>query len=203
VRCELAEPQIEDDAALVAAYRLGDDAALSALVERHQTRVYRLALGVLASHEDAVDATQEAFMAMLTSLPRFRGDSQFSTWLYRLTLNTCLKRRRGRSARREQPLSPDADAIPATADGGPDVQASRLWLRARVAQFLGTLSETYRLPVILSDSLDLRNEEIARVLGISLPAVKARILRGRERLRAEIERYCNEAGLSGWRELVT
>lgn len=203
MRCQLDEPRIEDDAALVAAYRLGDDAALSTLVERHQTRVYRLALGVLASHEDAVDASQEAFMAMLTSLPRFRGDSQFSTWLFRLTLNTCLKWRRGRGGRREEPLSPDADAIPAAADGRPDVQASRLWLRGRVAQFLAALSDTYRLPVVLSDALDLPASEIAGILDISLPATKARLLRGRQRLRAEIERYCAETGLRDWRELVS
>ncbi len=199
----MGEPQIEDDAALIAAYRLGDDAALSALVRRHQTQVYRLALGVLASPEEAEDATQEALMAMLASLPRFRGDSRFSTWLFRLTLNTCLKRRRGKSGRREEPLSPNADAVPAAADGRPDVQAGRLWLRGRVAQFLAALSDTYRLPVVLSDALDLTASEIANILDISLPATKARLLRGRQRLRAEIERYCEETGLSGWRELVS
>lgn len=198
----MGEPRIEDDPALIAAYRLGDDAALSTLVQRHQTQVYRLALGVLASPQEAEDATQEALIAMLTSLPRFRGDSRFSTWLFRLTLNTCLKRRRAKSGRREEPLSPHADAVPAAADGRPDVQAGRLWLRGRVAQFLATLSETYRLPVVLSDALDLTASEIATILDISLPAVKARLLRGRQRLRAEIERYCEEAGLSGWRELV-
>ena len=203
MRCQLDEPRVEDDAALIAAYRLGDDAALSTLVQRHQARVYRLALGVLASPEDAEDATQEALMAMLTSLPRFRGESRFSTWLYRLTLNTCLKRRRGRSGRREQPLSPHADTVPAAADGRPDVQTGSLWLRGRVAQFLAALPSTYRLPVVLSDALDLTASEIATILDISLPATKARLLRGRRRLRAEIERYCQEAGLSGWRELVS
>jgi RNA polymerase sigma-70 factor (ECF subfamily) len=200
VRCQLGQPRITDDAALIAAYRLGDDAALSTLVERHQTRVYRLALGVLASPHEAEDATQEALMAMLTSLPSFRGDSRFSTWLYRLTLNTCLKRKRRQA--RDKPLSPDADAVPAAADLRPDVQAGRLWLRARVARFLAVLPITYRLPVVLSDALDLPASEIAAILDISLPAAKARLLRGRQRLRAEIERYCQEAGLSGWRELV-
>jgi RNA polymerase sigma-70 factor (ECF subfamily) len=200
VRCQLGEPRIEDDAALIAAYRLGDDAALSTLVERHQTQVYRLALGVLASPHEAEDATQESLMAMLTSLPRFRGDSRFSTWLYRLALNTCLKRKRRQA--RDKPLFPDADAVPAAADGRPDVQAGRLWLRARVARFLAALPITYRLPVVLSDALDLPTSEIATLLDISLPAAKARLLRGRQRLRAEIERYCQEAGLSSWRELV-
>ncbi len=203
MRCQLDEPRIKDDAALIAAYRRGDDAALSTLVERHQTRVYRLALGLLASHEDAIDATQEALTAMLTSLPRFRGDSQFSTWLFRLTVNTCLKWRRRKGGRREEPLSPDVDTLPAAADGRPDVQAGRLWLRARVARFLAALPNTYRLPVVLSDALDMPASEIAKILDISLPATKARLLRGRQRLRAEIERYCEEAGLRDWRELVS
>ncbi len=203
MRLLLSEPRTDDDATLIAAYRRGDDAALSALIERHQTLVYRLALGVLASREEAEDATQEALMAMLASLPRFRGDSRFSTWLYRLTLNTCLKRKPRRNRPQVEPLPPDAPAITDAEDARPDVQASRRWLRARVARFLAALSETYRLPVVLSDALDLPAVEVARVLNLSLPAVKARLSRGRQRLRAEIERYCEEAGLSGWRELLS
>ncbi len=192
-----------DDATLVAAYRRGDDAALRLLIERHQAKVYRLALGVLASHEQAEDATQEALLAMLTSLPRFRGESRFSTWLYRLTLNTCLKRKPKLSRPWEEPLPPDAGAIAGSQGLAPDVQAGRSWLRGQVARFLAALPESYRVPVLLSDALDLTASEIAGILGISLPAVKARLLRGRQRLRAEIERYCEEAGLSGWRELLS
>src|SRR3990170_6796882 len=87
-----------DDVSLIAAYRSGDDGALTALIQRHQTAVYRLAVGVLASREEAEDAAQEALMSMLASLHRFRGEARFSTWLYRLTLNICLKRRRSRGA---------------------------------------------------------------------------------------------------------
>jgi RNA polymerase sigma-70 factor (ECF subfamily) len=199
---QLSKKHVDNDAALLAAYRRGDDVALSALVERYQTGVYRIARGVLVSHEEAEDATQEAIIAMLASLHRFRGDSRFSTWLYRLTLNTCLKRRARSSRRREDPFPRDDTDVPGAADGRPDVQAGRLWLQARISQFLAALSETYRLPVVLSDALNLPASEIATVLDISLPAAKARLLRGRARLRAEVERYCEEAGLSGWRELV-
>jgi RNA polymerase sigma-70 factor (ECF subfamily) len=196
----LSEPPA-DDVTLIDAYRRGDDSALTALVERHQTRVYRLALGVLASPQEAEDAAQEALMAMLRSLPSFRGDSRFSTWLYRLTLNTCLKRRRRRPP--EQPLPPAAAAIADNPRQEPDVTAGRRWLRARVAQFLAVLPETHRVPVVLSDALGMPSSEIAAVLKLSMPNVKARLRRGRRRLRAEIERYCEEAGLSGWRELLS
>ena len=195
-------PRTDDDMALIAAYGRGDDAALCVLIERHQAQVYRLALGMLASPEEAEDATQEALMAMLSSLSRFRGDSRFSTWLYRLTLNVCLKRRRSQSRRREGPLPETMLEIANKPDERPDAIAGQRWLRERVAGFLATLPDIYRTPVLLSDALDLPASEIAVVLGLSLPAVKARLRRGRQRLRSEVERYCEAAGLSGWRELL-
>jgi len=189
-----------DDTSLIAAYRGGDDGALTALIQRHQTSVYRLAVGVLASHEEAEDAAQEALMSMLTSLHRFRGEARFSTWLYRLTLNICLKRRRSRGARSEAAEAADAPDGP---EARPDVQAGRRWAQRQVARFLAALPYHYRMPVVLADCVNLTAPEIAELMRISLPAVKARILRGRQQLREEIERYCREAGLSGWRELVS
>ena len=191
-----------DDTSLIAAYRSGDDEALTALIQRHQTSVYRLAVGVLASREEAEDAAQEALMSMLTSLHRFRGEARFSTWLYRLTLNICLKRRRG-LARAPAVYVEETQSISDGAAARPDVQAGRRWAQRRVARFLAALPYHYRMPVVLADCVDLTAPEIAQLMQISLPAVKARILRGRQQLREEIERYCREAGLSGWRELVS
>ncbi|MEX0800665.1 MAG: sigma-70 family RNA polymerase sigma factor [Dehalococcoidia bacterium] len=190
-----------DDSALIAAYRQGDDGALSSLVERHQTAIYRLALGVLGSPHDAEDAAQESLIAMFRSLHAFRGESRFTTWLYRLTLNTCLKRKA--RARPDAPLSDeDSRAIPDNPGRGPDAEASRRWLREQVGGFLAALPNAYRVPVVLSDALDLPASEIAGLLDLSLPAAKARILRGRRQLRGHIERHCQEAGLTGWRELL-
>ena len=191
-----------DDATLIAAYRGGDDEALTALIQRHQASVYRLAVGVLASHEEAEDAAQEALMSMLTSLHRFRGEARFSTWLYRLTLNICLKRRRG-LGRAPAVYVEETQSISDGASARPDVQAGRRWAQGQVARFLAALPDHYRMTVVLADCLNLTAPEIAELMEISLPAVKARILRGRQRLREEIERYCREAGLSGWRELVS
>lgn len=198
----MSEAGTDTDMALIAAYRRGDDQALHTLVERHQDQIYRLALGLLGSPQDAEDATQEVLMAVLTALPRFRGESRFSTWLYRLTLNTCVKRRRQQSRRREEPLPESLPAVRERRVACPDVLAGRAWLRARVAEFLAALPESYRLSVVLSDALDLPVTEIAALLGLSLPAVKARLRRGRQRLRAMIEQYCQEAGFSSWQELL-
>ena len=197
----LTEPGT-DDASLIAAYRSGDDEALTALIQRHQGSVYRLALGVLASHEEAEDAAQEALVGMLGGLHRFRGESLFSTWLYRLTLNTCLKRRRG-LGRAPVVQADETQEVSGDVTAQPEVLAGRRWSQRQVAGFLATLPDTYRMPVVLADCLNLTMPEIAALMQISLPAVKARILRGRQRLREEIERYCREAGLSGWRELVS
>lgn len=191
---------VTDDSALIAAYRQGDDAALSSLVQRHQAAIYGLALGVLGSPHDAEDAAQESLIAMFKSLHAFRGESRFSTWLYRLSLNTCLKRKSRAPA--DAPLSDDSYAVPDNPGRGPDVEASRRWLREQVGVFLAALPRAYRVPVVLSDALDLPASEIAGLLDLSLPAAKARILRGRRQLRAHIERHCQEAGLTGWRELL-
>jgi len=196
----LTEPGT-DDTSLIAAYRSGDDEALTALIQRHQASVYRLAVGVLASHEEAEDAAQEALIGMLGALHRFRGEARFSTWLYRLTLNICLKRRRG-LGRAPAVYVEETQSIPGDS-ARPDVQAGRRWAQRQVARFLAALPDHYRMPVVLADCLNLTAPEIAELMEISLPAVKARILRGRQRLREEIERYCREAGLSGWRELVS
>jgi len=197
----LTEPGT-DDTSLIAAYRSGDDEALTALIQRHQASVYRLAVGVLASHEEAEDAAQEALIGMLGALHRFRGEARFSTWLYRLTLNICLKRRRG-LGRAPAVYVEETQSISDGASARPDVQAGRRWAQGQVARFLAALPDHYRMPVVLADCLNLTAPEIAELMEISLPAVKARILRGRQRLREEIERYCREAGLSGWRELVS
>ena len=197
----MSQPQTSDPD-LIAAYRQGDDTALSHLVQRHQARVYRLARGLLPSPEDAEDATQEALIAMFSSLHRFRGESAFTTWLYRMTVNTCLKRRPKGARARTRPLSDHEYALPDNPDRRPDARAGRRWLRDQVGRFLAALPDTYRLPVLLSDALELPASQIAEVLDLSLPATKQRILRGRRRLRDVIERHCAESGLSGWRELL-
>jgi RNA polymerase sigma-70 factor (ECF subfamily) len=197
----VSRPQTSDTD-LIAAYRRGDDGALSALVQRHQARVYRLARGLLPSPEEAEDATQEALIAMFSSLHRFRGESAFTTWLYRLTVNTCLKRRPRGARARSRSLSDREYALPDNPDRAPDARAARRWLRDQLGCFLAVLPDTYRLPVLLSDALELPASQIALVLNLSLPATKQRILRGRRRLRDVIERHCADAGLAGWRELL-
>jgi RNA polymerase sigma-70 factor (ECF subfamily) len=191
---------VPDDAALVDAYRRGDDEALRTLVERHQSATYRLCLALLGSPEDAEDATQEVWIAVLRSLPGFRGESRFSTWLYRLTLNTCLKRRRRRL--RQALVSEEPAHLPDNPRRHPGAIAEQRWLRRVVAGLLQELPEAMRVAVVLSDVLDLTAPEIAALLHLSLPAVKARIRRGRVQLRAKVEQYCAEAGLSGWRDLM-
>src|SRR3970282_1055140 len=149
----LTEPGT-DDTSLIAAYHSGDDEALTELIQRHQASVYRLAVGVLASHEEAEDAAQEAMIGMMGSLHRFRGESRFSTWLYRLALNTCLKRRRG--LRRPPPVDvAEGASLSEGAWARRDVRAGRRWSRGQVSRSRAPLPYHYRMPVVLADCLNL------------------------------------------------
>ena len=160
-----------DDRELVRAHLRGDRGAFSTLVERHQRRVYNIAYRMVGPHE-AADATQEVFLTCLRRLSGFRGDSAFTTWLHRVTVNVCLDALRKRSregpwrdAEGPQPVERDvADAVVASAD---------------VERALALVPEEFRAPLVLHDLQDLPYEEIAHILGAPIGTVKSRIHRGR------------------------
>jgi RNA polymerase sigma-70 factor (ECF subfamily) len=167
----------EPDDALVAAARRGDRTALDTLLRRHHDRVHALCRRMTGNDADALDATQEALIAVCRGLDRFDGRSAFTTWVYRVTTNACLDelRRRGR---RPVPVEPDpAKVTDATAAVADDV-ARRLDVDAALA----TLPEEFRAAVVLRDLCELDYAEIAEVLGIPPGTVRSRIARGRAAL---------------------
>jgi RNA polymerase sigma-70 factor, ECF subfamily len=178
----------EPDVALVTAAQLGDRRALDALLRRHHDRVYALCRRLTGNDADALDATQEALLAVCRGLDRFDGRSAFTTWLYRVTTNACLDelRRRGRRPLPVDPTpgeagtgaSPDRLSVPAAAD---DV-ATRLDVDAALA----TLPEEFRAAVVLRDLCELDYAEIAQVLGIPPGTVRSRIARGRAALARQL-----------------
>jgi RNA polymerase sigma-70 factor (ECF subfamily) len=158
---------------LVARARRGDRWAFEQLVERHQHRLFTLAARTLGSVDDAADAVQEAFIRAWLGLPRFRGGSLFSTWLYRIGLNAAHDQR---VRRRTEPL--DATREPA------DPQDSFLTseLSSALQWALNELEEDYRVAVVLYDVLGCSYTEIAELTEVAEGTVKSRIFRGRSRL---------------------
>jgi RNA polymerase sigma-70 factor (ECF subfamily) len=168
-----------DDRALVAAAQGGDRGALDTLLRRHHDRVHALCRRITGHDADALDATQEALLAIVRGLPRFDGRAAFSTWAYRIATNACLDELRRRRRRPEPGLPED---LPPTSgpsrDRGPDLD-SAVADRLAVDHALAGLPPEFRAAVVLRDVCRLDYAEIAEVLGIPPGTVRSRIARGR------------------------
>jgi RNA polymerase sigma-70 factor (ECF subfamily) len=184
----------EPSAALVKRAQAGDREAVSALVQSQQTYVYSIAMSLMHNPADAADMTQEAFVRLLRSLGTYRGETKFTTWLYRLVTNICLDglRRRGRPVDSlDEPAGSQGDDAGQTpgerlADSDrwtqPEEQIELRESATEVREALAALPPTQRLALTLHYFQDLRYEDIAEVMGLPLNTVKSHIRRGKERL---------------------
>lgn len=161
------------DSLLVDAAQRGDLDAFEVLVRRYQGPVYRVALRMLGSESDAQDATQEVFIRAWLSLARFRGDSAFATWLYRIVTNRCLNMLAAR-----RPVEPLIEAHPDPGADPAELAERRERFRA-VADSILALPAEQRAALVLREFQGLAYEEVAEVLGVSPAAVKGRIHRAR------------------------
>jgi len=164
----------DDDPTLVARAVDGDRRALELLLDRHADRVHAVCRRIVAHPEDALDATQEAMIAVARGITRFDGRAAFSTWCYRIATNAALDELR-RKRRRPVPAHPDAPEPVSSASSPDDVVAVRLDVDAALQQ----VPEEFRVAVVLRDLCDLDYAEIAEVLGIPPGTVRSRISRGR------------------------
>lgn len=172
---------------LVDAAREGDDRAFARLVESTYVATYTLALRITGEVEDARDVTQEAYLRAYRSLRDFRGDAQFTTWMYRITANcasTTLKRRRRH--RHEELTAEGSDVVDLRHDVDPELRADAADLRDRLLLALDSLPPKLRAVVVLRDVYELSHEAIAKELGITVTAAKVRLHRARHKLRAEV-----------------
>ncbi len=173
----MARPDPRADEQLARAAADGDRDALDVLLARHAARVHAICRRILGTRDDALDATQEALIAVSRSIARFDGRAAFTTWLHRVATNAALDevRRRGRRPRPTETLTD----VPPVGSGADAVDA-RIDVDAALAQ----LPEEFRVAVVLRDLCDLDYAEIASVLGIPPGTVRSRIARGRAALAA-------------------
>jgi len=191
-------PAAPADADLLDEARAGSGAALEALLERHEAKLYRFARRLCRHREDAEDVLQESLLAAARGLPRFRGASSLGTWLYTIARSFCIKKRR-RSVFAPPEVSLDTEA--SVAAGGvadpsrrPDeaLEASRL--EAALEREIARLERPYREVLLLRDIEGLSSAEVARVTGLSVGAVKTRLHRARARLREALAPFMAPRG---------
>jgi RNA polymerase sigma-70 factor (ECF subfamily) len=170
-------------AELVDAARQGDRAAFDELVRRTYVDTYTLALRLTSHEEDARDVVQEAYLRAWKGLQRFRGDSQFSTWLYRITANAAFTHVQKRRRHRTSTLDEVEEPVELRPESSPELVAEARAGLEEVADALQQLPERLRQVVVLKDVYELSHEAIAQEAGISVAAAKVRLHRGRKRLR--------------------
>ena len=173
------------DPILVRRAKDGDRRALEALCERHAPRVERVARHLLRDPEDARDASQEALVKLCARIRQFRGESQFTTWLHRLTANTC---KDVAERKRARPTVPLEDDVRVAADGDPAREAALSELRAELCDALGELNADQAQVLVLNAGYDYTFTEISDASGMPVGTAKSYAFRARARLRARLER---------------
>jgi RNA polymerase sigma-70 factor (ECF subfamily) len=186
--------QVEDEA-LVRRALEGDREAFGELADRHAAGVYHLALQMLRHPAEAEEVLQDTFLAAYKRLGTFRGESRFKTWLYQIATNHArMKLRRRRRA--PETVELEEWSLPEPVRPWRDLPAEafeRLELRRLLTESLESLPEIYRTAFWLRDVEGLSNQEVADVLGLTLPAVKSRVLRARLALRDRLAPYLEES----------
>jgi RNA polymerase sigma-70 factor (ECF subfamily) len=185
----------EDEHELVAAAKSGDVTAFEELVSRYERKIFRLTMNITRNREDAEDAMQDAFLKSYSHLKAFQGDSRFYTWLVRIAANEALMRLRKRRPNQfslDEPIEGDEDLMPRELQDwgpGPEQRFAQTEMREILSGVIEELEPDYRIVFVLRDIEELSTEETAASLGISIPAVKSRLLRARLKLREKLNRY--------------
>jgi RNA polymerase sigma-70 factor (ECF subfamily) len=190
-----------DETTLVAQSREGDTAAFGELVRRYEGKIFRLAQHVTQNREDAEDVLQETFMKAYEHLDQFQGNSKFYTWIVRIAVNQALMKLRRRKTDKSVSLDETIDTGEDTMvreiaawDEDPEERFSRDELGGILDTAVQSLEPPYRSVFTLRDIDELSTEETAEALGLSVPAVKSRLLRARLQLREKLTRYFKRKG---------
>jgi RNA polymerase sigma-70 factor (ECF subfamily) len=191
----------KDDEALLESLRKGAPGAVDELLRLYQGKIFNLAMSILKNESDAEEAAQDVFMTVIRKVGTFQGNSAFYSWIYRICVNTCLMRLRGK--RRNETVSIE-EFMPVFTDEGMHASPMDDWskeverdalneeLGRMIRKYTEELSEKYRVVFVLSDVEGLSNEETSKILGLTVPAIKSRLHRARLYLREQLSRYLLE-----------
>jgi len=190
-----------DEATLVAQSREGDGRAFGELVRRYESKIFRLAQHVTQNREDAEDVLQETFLKAYEHLDQFQGAAKFYTWIVRIAVNQALmklrRRRTDKSVSLDEAIDTGEDTIVrevAAWDENPEQRFSRAEFGQILDEAIQGLEPPYRSVFVLRDIDELSTEDTADVLGLSIPAVKSRLLRARLQLREKLTRHFKRKG---------
>jgi RNA polymerase sigma-70 factor, ECF subfamily len=183
--------QLNEETDLVRRCQKGDLSAFDVLMQMYEKKVYSLCYRMARDPDDAADLAQEAFLKVYRALPSFKGQSLFSTWLFRIVTNTCLDERRRRSSRPstvslDKPLETEEGEMTLTLpDNSPDPLTSAVEseLQAEIKHLLTMLPAEQRLVLVMRDLEGYSYMEIAESLNLTMGTVKSRLNRARSRLR--------------------
>jgi len=185
----------DDESAFVAAAKAGDISAFETLVGRYERKIFRLTQNITQNREDAEDAMQEAFLKAFEHLQSFEGNSRFYTWLVRIAVNQALmklRKRRPNVVSLDEEIDTGEDLVPREVeDWGPSPadRYAQTELSEILTKVIGELDPPFRIVFQLRDIEELSTEETADALGLSVPAVKSRLLRARLKLRQTLNQY--------------
>ena len=190
-----------DESILVQQAREGDTRAFGELVRRYEGKIFRLAQHITQNREDAEDVLQETFLKAYEHLDQFKGDSKFYTWIVRIAVNQALmklrRRKTDKSVSMDEQIDTGEDTIVreiAAWDEDPEQRFSREELGGILDSAIQALEPPYRSVFVLRDIEELSTEETAEALGLSIPAVKSRLLRARLQLREKLTRFFKRKG---------
>jgi RNA polymerase sigma-70 factor, ECF subfamily len=192
---------VADEGELVSRAQSGDNEAFAELVGRYQNKIYRLARNITQSNEDAEDVLQETFLKAYSHLDGFQRNSKFYTWIVRIAVNESLmklrKRKSDRTVPLDEPLDTGEESVAreiAVWDDNPEQRYSREEMQEILDEAVDSLKPDFRTVFVLRDIEELSTEETAEALGISIPAVKSRLLRARLALREKLTRKFKRKG---------
>ncbi|MBI5577387.1 MAG: sigma-70 family RNA polymerase sigma factor [Deltaproteobacteria bacterium] len=190
-----------EEAVLLEEIRRGTPAAVEELFSRYHAKVYSLAKSILKNDADAEEAAQDVFLTVVRKADLFRGQSALYSWIYRICVNTCLMRVR---RQRRNGTVPIEEFLPVFTKDGMHANPAGDWSREverrmlqkelgmMIEKYMDTLPEKYRSVFVLCDVQGFSYEETARIMELSIPAVKSRLHRTRLFLRERLGRYLRE-----------